>query len=250
MRRIITIALILALIATPCHALTVFQADYDRDEWVETVVYEGDWLPLRKLSEILPYSVEWDEQTRTVYIYAGRTHTIRPDRYLPEGVKIVDGVTWVTARYLDGILDGRAFRYDGELYFFNGETQRSLLVRGPETFRRNALTALYRLRLALPEDYKLIRECLTGGMEYEAPPEGLLTFAAYVYQAVRRPTAYIVSNSDGADLAELIAHEAYHVYLHRQRRQSESGAREYGRRVKEALLETTSQQEVPNGDQH
>ena len=239
MRRIITIALVLCLICTPCHALTLVSADYDRDVWTETMVYEGDWLPLRKLSETLPYSVDWDEQNRTIFIHAGRTWTIQPDRYIPEGVQIVNGVTYVTPEYMKRFLPGVSFVYDGELYVFAGETERSRLVQGDETFRRNALTALYRIKLALPEDYRLIRNCLTGGIAYEAPKEGLLTYSAYIYPAARRPTAYIVSGCSGADLADLIAHEAYHVYLHRQGRQSEDGAINYGRRVKQDLLRTT-----------
>lgn len=257
MRRIILFALVLCLTVTPCKALTLFQTDYDGDGWTEErVEYQaynpstavrrspslctreaGDWLPLRKLAEVLPYEVEWKD--RTVYIYAERTHTIRPDWYLPEGVQIVDGVTYVTARYLDGILGGRAFRCQGELYVFNGETQRSRLVRGDETFRQNALTTLYRIKLALPEDYKLIRNSLTGGIQQEEPGEGLLTYAAYIYPAARRPVAYIVADCSGADLAELIAHEAYHVYLHRRGRQSEEQAMDYGRRVKQDLLNIT-----------
>lgn len=237
MRRIILFALVLALTVTPCHALTLFQTDYDGDSYATETVYEGDWLPLRKLSEVLPYEVEWKD--RTVYIYAERTHTIRPDWWLPPDVQIVEGVTYVSPRYLRRVLPGISFLYDGELYVYNGETERSRLVRGDETFRRNALTALYRIKLALPEDYRLIRSCLTGGIVYEAPKEGLLTYAAYIYPAARRPVAHIVANGSGADLAELIAHEAYHVYLHRRGRQSEEQAMDYGRRVKADLLEIT-----------
>lgn len=254
MRRIILFALVLALTVTPCHALTLFQTDYDGDSYTtERVVFDypsvtcgdsspdkgsqADWLPLRELAGVLPYEVEWKD--RTVYIYADRTHTIRPDWYLPEGVKIENGVTYVSPRYLRRVLPGISFLYDGELYVFGGETQRSRLVQGDETFRRNALTALYRLKLALPEDYRLIRNSLTGGIQQEEPRAGLLTYAAYIYPAARRPVACIVTNGSGADLAELIAHEAYHVYLHRRGRQSEEQAMDYGRRVKADLLEIT-----------
>ena len=254
MRRIITIALVLALTVTPCHALTLFQTDYDGDSYTtERVVFDypsvtcgdsspdkgsqADWLPLRELSKTLPYTVEWKD--RTIYIYADRTWTIQPDRYIPEGVQIVNGVTCVSPVYMRRVLPGISFLYDGELYVFVGETERSRLVQGDETFRRNALTALYRIKLALPEDYRLIRNSLTGGIAYEAPKEGLLPYSAYIYPAARRPTAYIVSGCDGADLAELIAHEAYHVYLHRRGRQSEEQAMDYGRRVKADLLEIT-----------
>ena len=239
MHRIITIALVLCLITTPCHALTVFQTDYDGDSYTTETVYEGDWLPLRKLSEVLPYKVEWNEQERTVYIYAGRTHTIQPDWWLPEGVQIVDGVTYVSPAYMRRVLPGISFLYDGELYVFAGETEPSRLVRGDADFRAHTLTALYRLRLALPEDYQLIRNSLTGGIRQGAwqdwMPDGAV---AYVYPGLQHPTAYIVADLRWADLAELIAHEAYHVYLTRQGRDSEDRAEEYGKQVRAALLET------------
>ena len=260
MRRMITITLVLCLTVTPCHALTVFQTDYDGDGWeTERVAHQApssgpaghlppegegkasaDWLPLRELAGVLPYSVEWNEQERTVYIYAGRTHTIRPDWYLPEGVKIERGVTYVTAKYLRRVLPGISFLYDGELYVFGGETEPSRLVRGDADFRAHTLTVLYRLRLALPEDYQLIRNSLTGGVEETALPDGLpYSTLAFVYPTIARPTAHIVANRSGANLAELIAHEAYHVHLTRRGRDSEERAREYGRRVKRDLLEIT-----------
>ena len=237
MKRFALILAICLCLTVPCSALTFFQADYDADEWTTETAYEGDWLPLRELSSILPYTVEWKD--RTIYIYGERTWAIKPDWWMPEGVKIVNGVTYVTPEYMKRFLPGVSFVYGGELYVFAGETERSWLVRGSESFRANALTALYRLKLALPEDYKLIRNSLPGGIQQENPEEGLLTCAAYIYPAARRPVAHIVANGSGADLAELIAHEAYHVYLHRRGRQSEEQAMDYGRRVKADLLEIT-----------
>ena len=237
MKRLALILTLCLCLSVPCSALTFFQADYDADEWTTETVYEGDWLPLRELSSILPYEVEWKD--RTIYIYAERTHTIKPDWWLPPDVQIVDGVTYVTPEYLRRVLPGISFLYDGELYVYNGETERSRLVRGSKTFRANTLTTLYRLKLAMPKDYQLIRNSLTGGIQQEEPEKGLLTYAAYIYPAARRPVACIVTNGSGADLAELIAHEAYHVYLHRHGRQSESDAREYGQRVKADLLNIT-----------
>lgn len=252
MRRIILFALVLALTVTPCHALTLFQTDYDGDSYTtERVAYQAPssgpaghlspqgegWLPLRELSKILPYRVEWKD--RTVYIYAERTHTIRPDWWLPEGVKIENGVTYVTPKYLRMVLSGKCFLYADELYVFDGETVHSQLVRGDADFRERVLTAMYRLRLALPEDYRLIRNCLTGGIEQsewqEWMPEGAL---AYVYPTQQRPTAYIIASPRWADLTELIAHEAYHVYLTRRGHDSEALAEEYGKRISAAILET------------
>lgn len=237
MKRLALILTLCLCLSVPCSALTFFQADYDADVYTTETVYEGDWLPLRELSSILPYTVEWKD--RTIYIYADKTWTIQPDSYIPEGVQIVNGVTYVTPEYMKRFLPGVSFVYGGELYVFAGETERSRLVRGDDAFRQNALTALYRIKLALPEDYKLIRNSLTGGIQQEEPEEGLLTYAAYIYPAARRPVACIVADCSGANLAELIAHEAYHVYLHRHGRQSESGARDYGRRVKADLLKIT-----------
>jgi len=237
MRKIIAAALLFCLIITPCHALTFFKADYDDDTFTAETVYEGDWLPLRELSAILPYEVEWKD--RTIYVYAEKTWTIKPDQWIPEGVKIVDGVTYVTPRYMQRFIPaGNAFRYQGELYVFDGEINRSELIRGEERFRQKTLTVMYRLKLALPDDYKLIRRYLKGGIEQAEPEEGGLVAAAYIYPAVSRPTAYIVAGSSGVNLAELIAHEAYHVHLERWNRQSEAAATEYGLRVMYDLLDT------------
>ena len=250
MRRIILFALVLALTVTPCHALTLFQTDYDGDSYTTVrVAYqapssgpaghlppEGEgWLPLRELSKILPYEVEWKDST--IYIYAERTWEIKPDWYLPEGVMIRDGVTYVSPAYMKRLVPN-SFLFRTGLYVFAGEAKRSALVRGEEDFRREVLTAMCRLRLALPEDYRLIRDCLTGGIEQsegqECMPEGALS---YVYPGHKRPTAYIIAGG-WADLTELIAHEAYHVHLTRQGRDSEEMAEEYGKRVRSALLET------------
>lgn len=254
MRRMITIALVLCLTVTPCHALTLFQTDYDGDSYTtERVAFDypsvtcGDsspdkgsqagWLPLRELSEILPYEVEWSEQERTIYIYAERTWEIKPDWYLPEGVMIRDGVTYVSPAYMKRLVPN-SFLFRTGLYVFAGETKRSALVRGEEDFRREVLTTMYRLRLALPEDYRLIRDSLSGGIEQSEwqdwMPEGALS---YVYPGHKHPTAYIIAGRR-ANLAELIAHEAYHVFLTRQGRDSEEMAEEYGKRVRAALLET------------
>lgn len=231
----LTLAILFCL-SLPCSALTLFQTDYDGDSYATETVYEGDWLPLRKLSEVLPYEVEWSEQKRTVYIYADRTWTIKPDWFLPEGVKIVDGVTYVSPAYMKRFLPTTSFMYNGELYVFNGETKHSNLVRGIDSFRANTLTTMYRIKLALPEDYKFIRKHLTGGIHYDDPQNVILTYAAYIYPSARRPVAHIVSNNGGVNLAELIAHEAYHVYLHRCGKQNEDDAIDYGHQIKYALL--------------
>lgn len=198
--------------------MTFFQADYDADTWTTETVYEGDWLPLLELSEILPYSVEWKD--RTVYVYADRTWEIKPDRWMPEGVSILDGVTYVTPDYMRRFLPGISFLFEDELYVFNEEAERSLLVRGDEDFRQNALTAIYRMKLAVPDTYDMIRRNLTGGVEsVERPADIPLGALAYVYPSRRDPTAYIIGKPEETILARRIVHEAVHVEQYRNGRE-------------------------------
>ena len=218
MLRIILFALVLCITVTPCNAMTLFKADYDADTYTTETVYEGDWLPLRELSSILPYTVEWKD--RTIFIYGERTWTIKPDWYLPEDVKIVDGVTYVTLAYMRRFLPGVSFLYDGELYVFGGESEPSRLVRGDEDFRQNALTALYRMKLAAPDTYDMIRRNLTGGVEsVERPDDIPLGALAYVYPSRRDPTAYIIGKPEETILARRIVHEAVHVEQYRNGRE-------------------------------
>ena len=235
--RCIAVVLVLCILTTPCQALTLFEADYDADEWATETVYEGDWLPLRELSSILPYTVEWKD--RTVYVYADKTWTIKPDCWMPEGVMIVDGVTYVTPEYMKRFLPGICFMYQGELYVFNGETVESKLIRGSEYFRKDAVTSLFWLKLAAPDEYSMVRECLTGGVESVEIPDNLPeNTLAFVYPQKRNPTAYIVGEPSGAVLAGQIVHEAFHVRQYREGREmSETEADEIGKSVSDQLLE-------------
>ena len=218
MRRIILFALVLFLTVTPCHALTFFQSDYDADTWTTERLDYGDWLPLRELSSILPYTVEWKD--RTVYIYGERTWTIKPDRWMQEGVSILDGVAYVTPDYMRRFLTGISFLFEDELYVFNGEAERSRLVRGDEDFRQTALTALYRMKLAAPDTYNMIRRNLTGGVEsVDRPADIPLGALAYVYPSRREPTAYIIGKPEETILARRIVHEAVHVEQYRNGRE-------------------------------
>lgn len=219
-----------------------FQADYDADTYTTTTIYESDWLPLRELPSLLPYSVEWKD--RCIYIYTDtRTWKIRPDYWIPEGVKIENGVTYVTPRYMRMLVpDGTSFLYKDELYVFDGEIKTSKLIQGNENFRKNALTTMYWIKTALPEDYEHIRECLTGGIKQSEKksymPDNTL---AYVYPNARKPMAHIVASYvHGSWLAELIAHEAHHVWLEEVDKQNEELADEYGKRVAAELLELCS----------
>lgn len=258
MRRIITVALIFCLITTPCHALTLFQTDYDGDSYTETTISfntpipdsvpEG-WLPLREASNYLPITVDWDNTTKEIIVkadlYANKINAIKEKRYKIdtlsslyfEDLMVVNGVTYCSPRFLTNRLPNVSFRYSGEVYYFQGETETSKLIRGDDDFKNKVLTTMYNIKLALPEDYKLIRSCLTGGIKQVKPEDADVFANAYVYPTVRNPIAYIVGGKY-SDITYLIAHEAYHVWLERNARQSEKLAREYGQRVSNELNNT------------
>ena len=223
MRRIITITFLLCLIVTPCHALTLFQTNYDDDAYETEVIYEGEWLPLYNLSKILPYDIEWNAETRTITITAARTIKIRPDWWIPPGVKIENGITYVTSGFLCGPLGAEAFMYNGELYAFDGEVEKSALIKGNEEFRKGALTTLFRMKLVAPEIYEMVRENLSGGVQGISreglPPSIPPTTLAYVYPYRRNPIAYIVGDTSGVALARRLAHEGIHVRQARERRE-------------------------------
>lgn len=217
MRRIILFALLLCMTVTPCHALNLFNAGYDADTYTKETVYEGDWLPLRELSSILPYEVEWKD--RTIYVYAERTWTIKPDWWIPEGVKIVDGVTYVTPEHMKRFLSGICFMYGGELYVLY-DTAESKLIRGSERFKQNTNNAMYWMKLASPDTYSMVRDYLTGGVEsVERTSDIPLGALAYVYPSRREPTAYIIGKPEETILARRILHEAVHVDQYRNGRE-------------------------------
>ena len=242
MRRIITIALLLWLTVTPCSALTLFQTNYDDNTYETEIVYEGEWLPLSNLSKILPYDVEWNAETRTITITAARTIKIRPDWWIPPGVKIENGTTYVTSGFLCGLLGAEAFMYDGELYVFDGEVEKSALIRGNEEFRKGALTTLFRMKLVAPEIYEMVRENLSGGVQgisrEELPPSIPSTTLAYVYPYRRNPIAYIVGDTSGVVLARRLVHEGVHVRQAREGREiREDEAKQAEIEVEGILLE-------------
>ena len=241
MRRIVLFAIVLLLLSVPCHALTLFQTDYDGDAFTADTVYDGDWLPLRELSEIFPYSVEWDEHTRTVYIYADRTWTIKPNWWIPPGVKIQNGVIYVSPKYMHRFVPNTSFMYNGELYVFDGESTESKLIKGDDAFRNAVLTQTYNLKLAVPDTYSMVRECLTGGIEQcvKRPKEIPENALAYVYPSHRKPTAHILSSDRGTNLSGIIAHESLHVKQHREDQSiDEQVADQLKQNTIEALLAT------------
>lgn len=249
------LALILTLclyLTVPCSALTLFQTDYDGDIYTETIISfdtpipdsvpEG-WLPLREASQYLPITVDWDNTTKEIIVkadlYANKLNSLKEKRYKlnnlsTEDLIVVNGVTYCSPKFLTTRLPHISFRYNGELYYLQGETKTSKLIQGEDAFRKEVLTTMYNIKLALPEDYELIRSCLTGGIRQKIIKNEIVTYNAYVYPTARKPIAYIIDYKH-SDLSYLISHEAYHVWLVRNTSQSEKLAIEYGQRVSNDL---------------
>ena len=82
-----------------------------------------------------------------------------------DGLMIVNGLAYCSPKFLSIRLPNVSFRYNGEIYYLKGETKTSTLIQGNDSFRNKVLTTMYNLKLALPEDYSLIRSCLTGGIK-------------------------------------------------------------------------------------
>ena len=255
MHYFILFILILTLTITPCSALSIFETDYDADKYTETIITfdisdevpEG-WFPLRAAAEYLPISVEWDDQAREIIVradlYKSKLSLLKEKRYkidnlcplYSDDLMIINGVTYCSPKFLTIRLPNVSFRYNGEVYYLKGETKTSTLIQGDESFRNKVLTTMYNLKLALPEDYSLIRSCLTGGIKQVSPEDSDVFANAYVYPSRRNPVAYIVGG-EYSDIANLIAHEGYHVWLERNERQSEKEAREYGQMISNRLNE-------------
>jgi hypothetical protein len=71
------------------------------------------------------------------------------------------------------------------------------------------------MKVATPEAYSVVRECLTGGIESVESCDLPVWAVAYVYPNKQNPTAYILDELNGSVLSGCIFHEAYHVYQYR-----------------------------------
>lgn len=261
MRRIICIMLIICLLPVPTQALNLFKTDYDKDKWeVETITFDlpdtvpESWYPLKAVSEYLPIDVDWDDVTREIVVYShemAEINTVIAERkYCVDNIPtskliIKDGVTYCSPEFLSTLLLKTGFVYNNEVYCFCAEKVSSKLIKhdDSDTFKASAITSMYELKLKLPEDYAFVRKYLTGGISLTkvGTHKNIPSYvAAYVFPKVKKPVAYIISNSThplydlepyGEYLTKLICHEAYHVYLDRIGKQSETGAMRYGRKI-------------------
>lgn len=249
----------LLTITTPSAAISLFESDYDSDIWsVERITYDipedipDGWIPLRASSEYLPIDVRWDNDRREIVVHshdlpwtskAMCTRRYKADN-LPVEMIIKDGVTYCSPRLLASFLEQRGFLYNGEVYYFNGESRNSKLVNSgnSQIFKDKVLTVMYELKLKSPDDYAFIRKYLTGGIAYSTKtnvPNAVSGSFAYIYPTVKKPICYIVGDKkSGGRLANFIAHEAFHVWQYKNGgldRINEEEAWEYGLRIEHLL---------------
>ena len=257
--RIMSCALLLVLIPINSNALCLFQSDYDADIWIEErIIYDipagvdPTWIPLRAASEHLPIDVSWDEAERKIVIYSHLISEEYPQiaerRYSTNAksieYKVVNGVTYCSPKFISRFLKGYKFIYGNELYFFNGEYIKSKLIidGNSNVFAGNVITAMYNLKLKMPEEYEFVRKHITGGVKYvptDKVDADAVGATAYMIAGENRPKCYIVGDSHyGHTLASYIAHEAYHVWQYQNYGHSgviETDANAYERYVSKTL---------------
>ena len=193
------------------------------------------WLPLVLASEHLPLSVEWDADTRSIVITSDdiatkwpwiATQTIPIDHLDESELTIVNGTTycspWFLARYLPGV----SFVHDAQLWYCDV----------PLDWDGNLYAAMLRLAVVAPNDYAFVVSHLPGGVEVA---QNIIPGAsAYVQAWEDPPVAHIIDTSMyGAELAAVIAHEAWHIHEYRHTTDTgEVGAMQYYHEVLDRLM--------------
>ena len=146
-KTLIIFVVIISIFVTTASASTLytFKSDYDADKYTTASIdfdiptsIEHNWYPLRDSSKYLPIEVSWDNKTREVVIrrenavqltnLSANTNKITEKRYksnkLPSAMlKIENGVTYCFPKFLASLLGGVGFMYDGEVYYFDGESK-------------------------------------------------------------------------------------------------------------------------------
>lgn len=196
---------------------------------------DATWLPLAAVTEHLPLSVEWDAENRAIVITSEdiatkwpwiSTQTL-PIEHLDRGeLTIVDGTTycspWFIARYLPGV----SFVHEGRLWYCDV----------PLDWDGNLYAAILRLAVVSPNDYAFVTTHLPGGVK--KAQEVIPGASAYVQPLEENPVAHIIDTSMyGAELAAVIAHEAWHVHeFQHATNTGEVGAMRYYAEVLDRLL--------------
>lgn len=244
--------------------LYTLKSDYDADKYKTTQLnykiplsISQDWYPLKDASKYLPIEVSWDNKTREVIICSENTiqllnssnsSTKTEKRYksnkLPSTMlKIENGVTYCSPKFLTSLLGGVGFMYDSEVYYFDGENVSSRLINSgkSERFKSNVITSMYQMKLKMPDEYEFVRKHLPGGIrciekgsDKNIPNHAL----AGVYVQKSKPYCCIVGDKlTGINLASVIAHESYHVYQYKNGMEvDEDGADEYEKMIKQTMI--------------
>lgn len=259
MKKILCGVLMIYALVTPSNALSVVYGNYDNDRWdVEQISFSlpeevpDGWHPLKEATSYFnQVYVTWEDSTKEVTVCSNDLFWLYLETFsssnLPEYLIIKNGVTYCSPEYLATLVSNQGFYYDGELYYFVGETAKSELIRSEsETFRKNVLTILFQMKVVFPDVYTLIRENLTGGIEQIQRNELPYKFsydadrnlvAGYTNVGVSTPICYVVNsfhNTKKENLAEVIAHEAYHIHCFNSNRDiGEELPTAYGNNVRE-----------------
>lgn len=235
MLKTLLVSIVCAVVINNTSVLNLFQTDYDADLYEVTQVefnipnnVPKGWYPLRDISNYLPIEVSWDNNTREIVVVSEHMKHLRPllaeRRYkadkLPSSLVIQNGITYCAPKFLTQSLSGISFIYNNNLYVFNGEAVESKLIKneGSTRFKEFTLTSMYRLKLVMPDVYKMVQNNLTGGIMYDSNRDKFpLSAIGYVYPNRKNPVCCMLHDYYyGAELASYIAHEAYHVYQYRK----------------------------------
>lgn len=196
---------------------------------------DATWLPLVAAAEHLPLRVEWDGENRAIVITSEdiatkwpwiATQTLHIEHLDPSELTIVDGTTycspWFIARYLPGV----SFVHEGRLWYCDV----------PLDWDGNLYAAMLRLEVVAPNDYAFVTAHLPGGVK--KAQEIIPGASAYVLARESPSVAHIINTSlYGAELAAVIAHEAWHVHEYQHGTDTgEVGAMRYYAEVLDQLM--------------
>lgn len=196
--KLLTIILALHLFIFPSCAATKFSY---KDSWETELTSYSEEINLREASSDFGFQTEWDG--KYIWVECDYKKIMFDPDFLPSGVKIVNGKTYITENRLNLILDRTSFYHDSELYIldYNGTT-----------FQKYVLASLFRIKLCDQKVYDIIASLLYSIENVGEAKDKTFGAKAYVYTKSEKPIAYIVGNRYGAELAGLITHEAFHVW--------------------------------------
>ena len=196
----------------------VLDLENDTYEWFEYDLpdeVDQTWLPLREATTRLPCTVSWMADEKKLYFssdpmlhrWPALAAEVIPTDAQTLSVKelqIVGGVTYCSPWFLSNRMPAVSFVHDGELWYLQSDYEFESYIR----------SALFMLQMIAPTEYLFIMNNLPGGVQVAPVEDAPITTArAFVYPHSKKPICYIVDTSMyGAELASVIAHEAWHVY--------------------------------------